>query len=284
MSVAARRMPPVIMPSQHGAPRHARIPYERCPLCDHEDATTLGTWDCVRHPLYKSALPRSMQWLRCDACEHVFVDGYFGPEALATLFGGTHPGQTPGDAILAGRAVSAKIVEDVAQIRRSAGAPLEGRWLDVGFGAGALLAAAEELGFDVVGLDLRADTVARMRNMGYAAHCEDLVAYAPEKRFDVISMADVLEHMPFPKPALARAHALLEENGLLFLSMPNLDSFAWRALHVQGRNPYWTEIEHLHNFGRRRLVTLLRESGFEPCRYGISDRYVASMEIIARRV
>jgi hypothetical protein len=50
------------------------------------------------------------------------------------------------------------------------------------------------------------------------------------------------------------------------------------------QNPYWAEIEHLHNFGRRRLYSLLREHGFEPCRYDISRRYVACMEVIARAV
>jgi hypothetical protein len=48
-------------------------------------------------------------------------------------------------------------------------------------------------------------------------------------------------------------------------------------------NPYWGEIEHYHNFGRRRLYALLEEHGFEPARYGVSFRYRACMEVIARR-
>jgi hypothetical protein len=42
-------------------------------------------------------------------------------------------------------------------------------------------------------------------------------------------------------------------------------------------------IEHYHNFSRSRLYALLRETGFEPVRYGISERYRACMEVIARK-
>jgi predicted SAM-dependent methyltransferase len=96
-------------------------------------------------------------------------------------------------------------------------------------------------------------------------------------------MADVLEHMPFPRPALAHAHEIMNDGGLLFVSMPNSDSFLWRSLDAAERNPYWAEIEHYHNFGRRRLYRLLEQHGFVPRRYGVSYRYVACMEVIAQK-
>jgi Methyltransferase domain len=88
-------------------------------------------------------------------------------------------------------------------------------------------------------------------------------------------MADVLEHIPFPKMALAAAHRLLQQDGVLFLSMRNMDSMVWRLLHRNGANPYWGEIEHYHNFSRRRLYALLRVPACRiqcqrtlPCRHG----------------
>jgi protein O-GlcNAc transferase len=254
------------------AARAARTPYDACPLCDHEDATDLGWADCSRHALYDPRLPRAMRWLSCDGCAHVFVDGYFDDAALAVLLAATHAGQTPGH--------DAAIVREGSRLRGGDG----GRWLDVGFGNGALLTTADEFGYDVVGLDLRTSSVERMRAAGVEAHAVDLAVFAPTGGpFDVISMADVLEHMPFPRRALARAHTLLAEGGHLFLSMPNMDAAAWRALDAARQNPYWAEIEHLHNFGRRRLHALLRAHGFDPVRYDVSQRYVASMEIVARR-
>jgi hypothetical protein len=62
-----------------------------------------------------------------------------------------------------------------------------------------------------------------------------------------------------------------------------MESMLWKAMDRQRANPYWAEIEHYHNFGRSRLYALLREMGFEPLRYGISERYRAGMEVIARK-
>jgi len=257
-----------------------RIPFEACPLCGAEDAEEVAVGDARLHALYSPELPPEIHWIRCDGCGHVFTDGYFGPKALEILFRRVHASQTPGEHTGGhARAIAAKIVEDVAPFAPRLG----GRWLDVGFGDGALLTTADELGYTVTGLDLRAESVARMRAHGYEAHAVDLVSFSSAEPFDVVSMADVLEHMPFPKEALAKAHRLLVPGGLLFVSMPNMDGHAFRELTAKGQNPYFYEIEHVHNFGRRRLVALLEEHGFHPCRYGISQRYVACMEVVARR-
>jgi SAM-dependent methyltransferase len=258
----------------------ARIPYDACPLCGGQEAVSLGTFDCRGHALYQPALPPTMRWVRCRACGHVFTDGYFNDAALQVLFSTSHPGQTPGHDVAAGRAVSARIVEAVSERRPP---PPAGRWLDVGFGGGALLFTAAEYGYDVVGLDLRQKNVLLLRELGLSAHCQDLLSFTSDQPFDVVSMADVLEHMPQPRLALGRVHDLLADGGLLFVSMPNLDCFLWRVLDQNRQNPYWAEIEHYHNFGRARLYDLLRACGFAPLRYGISQRYVACMEVIARK-
>jgi SAM-dependent methyltransferase len=258
---------------------HARVPYERCPLCEAEDAEEVAVASCAGHPLYHPSLPPTMRWIRCDGCKHVFVDGYFSEEAQSLLFADAHPSQLPGRDTLLGRAVSAKIVEDVSGTRGA----WSGRWLEVGFGNGALLTTAAEFGYETLGLDLRDEAVRRMRNLGYEAQRLDIADLQAPEGFDVISMADVLEHVPFPKRVLTHARRLLRPGGVLFVSMPNLDSFAWKELDRESKNPYWGEIEHFHNFGRARLYQLLTAEGFEPRRYAISQRYLASMEVVARK-
>lgn len=257
----------------------ARIAYERCPLCGCEDAEQVGVASCEQHPLYHRDLPRTMRWIRCDECKHVFVDGYLAEHAQALVFRNAHPSQLPGPDTVNGRAVAAKIVEDVSNARGA----WDGRWLDVGFGNGALLTTAAEFGYEASGVDLRDESVRRLRELGYEASTTHLAKLESPDGYDVISMADVLEHMPFPKDGLHHAHRLLRRGGALFVSMPNMDSFAWKELDRQKRNPYWGELEHFHNFGRARLYALLREKGFEPIRYGISQRYLACMEVVARR-
>jgi protein O-GlcNAc transferase len=257
----------------------ARIPYSACPLCDATESVEVATGDCSEHLIYKPPLPRTMRWLACQKCGHMFVDGYFGPSALKILFSNTAEAQVPGYDIENQRYVWSRVLDTVSGLRSSLG----GRWLDVGFGNGSLLTTAAEFGYEVVGLDLREESVRQLRAVGYEAHAVALDEYQASEPFDVISMADVLEHMPFPKRALRRAWDLLRPDGLLFLSMPNVDSFVWQISNGNGSNPYWGEIEHYHNFGRKRLYALLDECGFQAVRYGISIRYRACMEVIARK-
>jgi 2-polyprenyl-3-methyl-5-hydroxy-6-metoxy-1,4-benzoquinol methylase len=69
----------------------------------------------------------------------------------------------------------------------------------------------------------------------------EITAIEQPGSFSVISMADVLEHMPFPKVAIAKAHELLAPGGVFFISCPNADSIVWNALTDVDLNPYWQE-------------------------------------------
>lgn len=255
----------------------ARIPYADCPLCGCERLTAVGTASCARHPLYDPRIPADIRWLRCEDCRHVFTDGHFTPDACSILFSRTNANQQVGHDFERQRVVSARIVEKVLPYVNTGG------WLDVGFGNGSLLFTAQEYGFTPVGTDLRPSNVEALRRLGVQGHCADLLSLEAPGAFRVISMADVLEHMPFPKQGLGHAHTLLEPGGVLFLSMPNLDSMAWKLLDGARQNPYWGELEHYHNFGRARLYALLEETGFRPVRYGISERYRVCMEVLALR-
>lgn len=254
-----------------------RTLYEACPLCRSTDLRELLKASCAGHSLYNEDISPVMTWLSCGACGHVFTEGYFTPEALRILFSKTHDHQQVGHDLENQRAVSARMVEAVLPYVDG------GCWLDVGFGNGSLLFTASEYGFEAVGIDLRENNVAPMTSLGIEAHCTDLGAFGHEGRFSVVSMADVLEHMPYPVTGLESARRLLKNGGILLVSMPNSESVLWKALDMNKANPYWGEIEHYHNFGRARLYRLLRECGFEPLKYGISARYRACMEIVARK-
>ena len=253
--------------------------YPACPLCNGTDGIdkVFVSADCTRHPLYNPALPARMTWRRCEACAHIFTDGYFSDEALAVVFAKTHDNQRVGFDIEGQRMVSARIVERVLPFQH------RGNWLDIGFGNGSLLFTADEFGFSCAGVDLRSDNVNRLQAMGFDAHCSEIETLDQPGRYSVISMCDVLEHMPYPVAALQAVHRLLKDDGVVLLSMPNIDSVAWNAMNEAQTNPYWAEIEHYHNFGRRRLFDILRDNGLEPVKFGLSERYRACMEVVAEK-
>ena len=233
---------------------------------------------CSKHPLYHPLLPDTITWCRCANCAHIFVNGYFTDEALAILFSRTNDHQQFGADFENQRGISARIVERVARF-----ASVGGAWLDVGFGNGSLLFSVVEWGYTPVGIDLRPNAAAALVNVGIEGHRVDIACLDHDGRYVVVSMADVLEHMPFPKQGLTAAHRLLQDEGVLFLSMPNSESIPWKILTANTANPYWGEIEHYHNFGRTRLHSLLEETGFQPVHFAVSERYRLCMEIIARK-
>jgi protein O-GlcNAc transferase len=262
-------------PPKRPAPRIERIPYLTCPLCGGADIPAVLGADCTKHALYQPSLPPVIHWHECRDCGHVFTEGTFDAAALEVVFSRTQPNQTIGFDMERQRPISARMVERVA------GYKPDGHWLDVGFGNGSLLFTAEEWGYVPVGLDLRKANVEALKTLGYEAHCLSIESLQHAGRYSVVSMADVLEHLPFPKAGLAAAHRLLRPDGVLFLSMPNMDTMVWRLLHANGVNPYWGELEHYHNFSRKRLYALLEEQGFTPLAYHVSERYRVCMEVIA---
>jgi SAM-dependent methyltransferase len=253
----------------------ARILYEHCPLCEHTSIDVIKNAPCAGHPLYHVDIPPLMTWMKCAKCAHVFTNGYFTDEACKLIFSKTHDNQSIGQKLEVNRAVSARMIEKVLPYQSS------GMWMDIGVGNGSLLFTAEEYGFEVVGVDLRSSTIDTLRTFGFVGHCIDFQQFDKPGAFNVISMADVLEHMPFPVQALKHVHSLLADGGVTLISLPNSENLLWRLLDKNNTNPYWGEIEHYHNFSRTRLFQLLSDTGFQPLRYGISERYRVCMEVLA---
>jgi SAM-dependent methyltransferase len=132
-----------------------------------------------------------------------------------------------------------------------------------------------------MGLDMRGENAETLKALGYEAQATPIEALDIPRRFNVVSMADVLENTPFPRQALESAHKHLKPKGALFVTLPNMDTIIWRMMEGSGRNPYWAEIGQYHQFTRERFYWLLHRCGFEPVSYNISERHRSCMEVIA---
>jgi 2-polyprenyl-3-methyl-5-hydroxy-6-metoxy-1,4-benzoquinol methylase len=254
-----------------------RIMYDACPLCSSEKMETIKKGACGGHPLYNEIISDIITWNKCQDCAHIFTDGYYTDEAFAKIFSKTNPSQQLGADYENQRMVAAQMIEKVLPYAK------DGQWMDVGFGNGALLFTAQEYGFTPVGIDLRKENVDKLQMLGIKGWCIDLVKLDKPKQFRVISLADVVEHVPYPKPFMQAVHNVLADDGVILISMPNAGCMLWKFMDEVNVNPYWGELEHFHNFTRERLYEFLRECCFEPVQYGISSRYRACMELIARK-
>lgn len=258
-----------------------RIRYNHCPLCEQDELAVEVQANCSNHPSYTPRLPEVMIWLRCKHCNHSFTDGYFCPDGFEELSKHSHEYQIFSlQQFEKWRHINGRMVTTVSNLRNS----YSGRWLDIGFGNGSLLLTAQEFGYSVTGIDMRNSSIEALGPYLGDIRNQDFLDIDEYHRYDVISMADVLEHVPFPKTFLDHANKLLKPDGLIFISLPNLSAPIWEIMNKNGVNPYWAEIEHFHNFSRERLISLLKDHNFEYCHYGISERYRACMEMVARKI
>src|SRR5688500_13530415 len=166
----------------------------------------------------------------------------------------------------------------IASYRGSQG----GHLLEIGCGQGALIHEAALLGYQVVGMDVspHACRLAQSR-IGAKGRviCGMLEAVdEPLGSFDVIVLADVIEHVRNPAAMLARLHTLLKRGGTLFIATPALDS--WSAKLLRHR---WMEfkLEHLTYFNRNNIQTLLLAQGYEQLLVTSNKKYLSAAYVNA---
>ena len=108
-------------------------------------------------------------------------------------------------------------------------------------------------GWDVVGIEFEPSLAeASSRRYGVPVVVGDAVSADVRGPFDVITMWHVLEHLPDPGSALARAAGLLRPGGTLIVSVPNNDS-----LQARLGGDDWLHLDiprHIYHFTPGSLV------------------------------
>ena len=156
------------------------------------------------------------------------------------------------------------------------------RLLDVGCATGIFLEVAREAGWHGEGVDISGYALARAQGKGFEVHRGTLVgAGLPEGGYDVITMWDLIEHVPDPAAVLAECHRLLRPGGVVAISTPDAGSLLARVLG--GRWLGFRSIdEHLYFFSRRSMGAMLEAAGFEVRRFVPVGKYLALTRLVER--
>lgn len=137
-----------------------------------------------------------------------------------------------------------------------------GKYLDVGCSFGIYMKAAKDIGYEVSGVEI-ADNAAR-----YARDQFDLDVFIgtlekakyKENTFDVVTIYDVLEHIPDINIFLNEINRILKPGGVLVIQCPNIESLAFAILKQKWN---WLLVpNHLWHFSKRSFIRILDDTGF----------------------
>lgn len=141
-----------------------------------------------------------------------------------------------------------------------------GRLLDIGCGLGETLVAAREAGFEAEGLDVGAHPVAYCRSLGFPVHRASVTDTGlSDASFDVVTLWDVLEHVPRSSDALAEVSRILRPGGIVALVVPSGEYLKAHLLRstYQNYRGLWAKTHFVYH-NSRTLRRVLRDHGLDP--------------------
>jgi 2-polyprenyl-3-methyl-5-hydroxy-6-metoxy-1,4-benzoquinol methylase len=207
---------------------------------------------------------------RCRDCGLVFVADKFTNEQLGTAYGAFDEGQYY-EEIRATEA--AKFVTARENLQRLGVTPAS-RILDIGAGNGDFLASLQDAGFkQLSGHEIPGADTKQFDQRGIRVYKDYDYSTLPAGAFDVVTMLDVMEHVPNPHAVCAAVHRALVPGGLLYFHTPFVTPLD-RLMHGVQQLPVvsrfgraWqrcrTSIYHLQNYTPSAVEQVLRENGLE---------------------
>lgn len=95
----------------------------------------------------------------------------------------------------------------------------------------------------------------------------DILKALNDEKFDVIIFGDVLEHLITPKEILIKMKYLLNDNGYILASIPNIAHISVALELLEGKFEYRSlgllDDTHLRFFSKENIQRLFREAGFK---------------------
>ncbi len=225
-----------------------------CNQCDAEEQSLIFT-------------KNSYQLVKCASCGLAYIANPPDAAALAKIY--SLDSNYHQDLLDPNSSAFAEMSGVAAQhMRHTAPWVSQGRLLDIGCSTGLFLDLARKKGFDVSGIEFSPDSAHFAReHFGLTVTGGDIRALdAASGLYDVVTMFDVIEHVPDPLSDMRAIYDRLKPGGLFVVSTPNIDGlFPRLSLPLAKMLDHWPHAEppyHLYQFSVGSLSRMLAEAGF----------------------
>lgn len=133
-------------------------------------------------------------------------------------------------------------------------------WLDLGCGDGELVRLITAQGNEAIGVDEKMET----EKAGLIQ--SSIEGLTLQKKFDIVSMYHVLEHVKKPEKVLKRVKKWLKHDGILVIEVPLVGNWTEKFLG----NHYFAYYDKTHGyfFTKEEFLRLVEESGFRVIKKG----------------
>lgn len=146
----------------------------------------------------------------------------------------------------------------------------KGNLLDIGCATGRFLDVAKRSGWNVLGIDVSVSAVDFARKeFEVNAVAQDFLEFESEKKFDVITLHETIEHLVSPMKTLRKVNELLNPKGVLFIMTINRDSllcslgslFYKLGFSFPAKRGF--QKQHTFHLREKDLKKYLKKNGFE---------------------
>lgn len=144
--------------------------------------------------------------------------------------------------------------------------------VDIGCGTGGMLPFLGRYG-RAYGIERDAELVGYGRSFGRDIRESDFPREIPSDPVDVVTMFDVLEHLPDDRAGLAAASRLLKPGGMLVLSVPALP-WLW--------SPHDVAVGHYRRYEKGVLRNRLADAGFRILHLTYFNTFLLPLAVAAR--
>ncbi|GLB52916.1 methyltransferase [Neptunitalea chrysea] len=130
--------------------------------------------------------------------------------------------------------------------------------LDIGAGTGDFLKQAQSMGWSVCGVEPNASAIENAKKKGIDLY--STLEVLPQKKYDVITLWHVLEHLPNLDEQIAKITYLLKPEGVIVIAVPNYNSY-----DANYYKEFWAAYDvprHLWHFSKTSINKLFSKHAF----------------------